>query len=109
GFELAPVDENHFVMPGTPVAVTFVPAVAGRPQELHVTGDGPKPSVSTLITETFTPSSVELGAFAGDYVSRELETTYTIRARDAGLVIQTQGRADIDLQPIMPDTFAGSL
>jgi CubicO group peptidase (beta-lactamase class C family) len=109
GFELTPVDANHFVLLGTPVAVEFVPAAAGRPQEIHVTGDGPKPSVSRLVTETFKPSSVQLGAFAGDYISRELETTYTIRARDAGLVIQIQGRADIDLTPIVPDTFTGNL
>ena len=67
GFELTPVDATHFVLLGTPVAVEFVPARAGRPQEIHVTGDGPKPSVSELVTEKFKPSSAELGAFAGDY------------------------------------------
>jgi hypothetical protein len=108
-FELAPVDANHFAVVGTPVAIEFVPATAGRPQEIHVTGDGPKPSVSQLVTDTFKPSSAQLGAFAGDYISRELETTYTIRARDAGLVIQIQGRADVDLKPIVPDTFTGNL
>ena len=109
GFELTPVDANHFVLVGTPVAIEFVPATAGRPQEIHVTGDGPKPSVSQLVIETFKPSSAQLGAFAGDYISRELETTYTISVREAGLVIQIQGRADITLKPIVPDMFTGNL
>ena len=109
GFELTPVDATHFVLLGTPVAVEFVPATAGRPQEIHVTGDGQKPSVSQLMSETFKPSRAELGAFTGDYFSPELETTYTVGVRDAGLVIQIQGRADIDLTPIVPDAFTGSL
>lgn len=108
-FELTPVDATHFVLLGTPVAVEFVPATASRPQEIHVTGDGPKPTVSELVAETFKPSSAELGAFAGDYISDDLETTYAIGVRDARLVIQIQGRADVDLTPILQDTFTGSL
>jgi CubicO group peptidase (beta-lactamase class C family) len=109
GFELIPVDETHFVMAAVGVAVEFVPATAGRPQEIRVTGDGPKPYASQLVTETPAPSRAALDAFAGDYRSCELDTAYAIRARDAGLVIQIQGRADIDLKPLLPDTFTGNL
>jgi len=99
--ELTPVSANRFVVRGTAIAVEFVPAAPGRPQEIHVTGAG-KPVVSQQVTTSFTPSSTELRALAGAYTSAELEGTYTLAARDSGLVIQIPGRADIVLQPIFP-------
>ena len=71
-----------------------------------MTGAGPKPIVSQLVT-AFAPSSTELRAFRGEYTSAEVEGTYTLTARDSGLVIQIPGRSDIALQPIFPDAFAG--
>jgi len=106
--ELTPVSANRFVVRGTAIAVEFVPAAPGRPQEIHVTGVG-KPVVSQQVTTSFTPSSTELRALAGAYTSAELEGTYTLAARDSGLVIQIPRRADIVLQPIFPDAFAGAI
>jgi hypothetical protein len=106
--ELTPVSANRFVVLGTTIAVEFVPAANGRAQEIHVTGTGPKPIVSQKL-DAFTPSSTELRAFAGAYTSPELEVTYTLAARDSGLVIQMPGRTDVVLQPIFPDAFAGAV
>src|SRR5713226_7085700 len=92
--ELTPVSENRFVVSGTPIAAEFVPAAPGRPQEIHVTGAGPKPVVSQQITASFAPSSTERRALAGEYTSREVEGTYTLAARESGLVIQIPGRSD---------------
>ena len=39
----------------------------------------------------------------------EVDGTYTLAARDSGLVIQIPGRADIVLQPVYPDAFAGTV
>jgi len=105
--ELTPVSEDRFVIPGTAVVVEFVPAASGRAQEIHETGTGPKPVVSQKV-DAFAPSSTELRAFAGEYTSPELEVTYTLAARDSGLVIQMPGRPDVVLQPIFPDAFAGA-
>jgi CubicO group peptidase (beta-lactamase class C family) len=107
--ELTPVSANRFVVSGTPIAAEFVPAASGRPQEIRVTGAGPKPVVSQQVTNSFAPSSMELRAFRGEYTSAEVEGTYTLAARDSGLVIQIPGRADIGLQPIFPDAFAGAI
>jgi CubicO group peptidase (beta-lactamase class C family) len=106
--ELIPVSANRFVVPEKSIAVEFVPGDTGRAQEIHVTGAGPKPMVSQLVA-AFAPSSAELRAFLGEYTSAELDVTYTLAARDSGLVLQMPGRADVVLQPLFPDAFAGAL
>lgn len=109
GFELTPIGQNRFVIPGTSVVAEFVPPTSGNPQEIRVTGAGPKPMVSQLITTPFTPSSAELRAFEGTYVSDELHGTYTVVAREPGLVIRIPARSDIPLQPVFTDAFGGSM
>jgi hypothetical protein len=104
GVELVPVNANRFLVSGGTITVEFLPAGTGRAQELHVIGVGPKPWVLQQ-QKAFTPSSTELRAFAGEYTSRELEVTYTVTARDSGLVALIPGRADVSLQPLFPDGF----
>jgi hypothetical protein len=72
-----------------------------------VTGTGLKPIVSQKL-EAFAPPGAELRTFAGEYTSPELEVTYTLAARDSGLVVQIPGRSDGVLRPIFPDAFAGT-
>ena len=50
-----------------------------------------------------------LGAYAGAYASDELDVTYTISAADGRLVVRIPGRAEIALQSIERDLFAGPL
>jgi CubicO group peptidase (beta-lactamase class C family) len=104
-FELVPISPNRFVIPGTPVVAEFIPPADGRPQQIRVTGTGPKPQISQQVTGTFSPSSAELHAFAGEYSSAELEVAYMVAEWDSGLVIRTPGRADIPIRPLLPDTF----
>ena len=103
-YELTPIATNRFVIMGTAVVAEFVPSTAGKPQELHVTGAGPKPSVSQLIAP-FTPSDAELRAFEGTYTSEEVDGTYTIAAHDSGLVLRVPTRTDMELQPVFTDAF----
>jgi CubicO group peptidase (beta-lactamase class C family) len=107
GFELTPIGPNRFVILGTPIVAEFVPPTSGKPQEIHVTGAGPKPTISQLITTSFTPSSAELRAFEGTYTSDEVHGTYAVVARDSGLAIQIPARADIPLEPLFTDAFSG--
>src|SRR5262249_1371303 len=106
--ELTPVSANRFVVLGTPIVVEFVPATPGRPQEVRGTGDDPKPTGSQKL-DAFAPSSRELRSFAGEYASPELDVTYTLIARNSGLVMQMPGRADVVLEPIFRDGFAGAV
>jgi CubicO group peptidase (beta-lactamase class C family) len=106
GFELTPIGPNRFVILGTPIVAEFVPPTLGKPQEIHVTGAGPKPTISQLITTSFTPSSAVLRAFEGTYTSDEVHGTYTVLARDSGLAIEIPGRADIPLEPLFTEAFS---
>jgi len=106
--ELTPVGANRFVVRGTPVSVDFVPPSHGRSQEIHVSGDGPKPRVSQLVTP-FGPAAAQLGLFEGVYSSPEVEGIFTLAARNAGLVMEIPGRANISLQPVFTDAFAGAI
>jgi CubicO group peptidase (beta-lactamase class C family) len=107
-YELTAISPNRFVIMGTSVVADFVPSVAGKPQELHVTGAGPKPYVSQLIPP-FTPSNAELRAFEGTYTSDEVDGTYTIVTSDSGLLLQVPTRADIRFEPVFTDAFSGKM
>lgn len=107
GTELTPVSANRFLSPSGSTELEFVPPVAGRAQELREGPVGQKPVVFQQVN-AFAPSSTELRAFAGEYVSPEIETRYTLAARESDLVIQIRGRADIVLRPIFADAFHGT-
>lgn len=106
GAELIPVATNRFVLPGTQVAVEFVPATNGRAQEARVTGVGSKPRVSQKLTPVDV-SSRKLRALAGEYFSSEIETTCVIRAHDSHLVATIPGRSDSIMSPVFKDGFSG--
>jgi len=106
--ELVPLDANRFAIPGSEIVVEFLAASNGHAQEALVTGLGPKPRVSQRLPP-FTTSSKELRAFAGDYRSSEIETTYTITARKSDLLVTMPGRSDELLRPVFQDAFAGSV
>jgi CubicO group peptidase (beta-lactamase class C family) len=106
--ELVPIGGNRFTLQGTAIVAEFVPPTAGKPQEVHVTGAGPKPMVSQLLAP-FTLSPADLRAFEGVYTSDEVRGTYTIVARDSGLVVQIPTRGEIVLQPVFADAFGGNI
>jgi CubicO group peptidase (beta-lactamase class C family) len=107
--EFVPMGGNRFSVPGTPIVAEFVEPREGRPRQIRVTGAGPTPFVSDQVVEGFAPTAAQLRAYTGRYASADLGVTYTVVARDAGLVIQIPGRAEIALQPVFPDAFYGSL
>jgi CubicO group peptidase (beta-lactamase class C family) len=109
GFELTPIGGNRFVILGTSFVAEFRPRTPDNPQEIHVTGAGTKPIVSQLITTPFNPSTAQLRAFEGTYTSEEVHGTYTVVARDSGLVIQIPTRSEISLQPLFSDAFGGNI
>jgi hypothetical protein len=107
-YELTPIAPNRFVIMGTPVVAEFVPSTAGKPPEFRVTGAGPKPRVSRLVAP-FTPASAELRGLEGTYTSDEVGGTYTIVARDSGLLLQVPTRRDIELEPAFTDAFVSKM
>lgn len=53
----------------------------------------------------FTPSRVELGAFAGTFYSEELDATYNVTLGDSGLVVRHRKLQDARLTPAFSDGF----
>jgi hypothetical protein len=107
GWPITPLGADRFAIPGTPITLEFATGTGGG-RTLHIVGEQPTPAVLERVA-SYTPAAPVLAALAGDYRSDELPTTYTLRVKDGALVAVAPGRTAIALQPIRPDTFAGSL
>jgi CubicO group peptidase (beta-lactamase class C family) len=103
-FDLTPVSANRVLFRSG--MLEFAPAAAGVPKQWQVL-DGNGQQVAALKSAAFAPSTDDLRPLAGDYISHEIDVTYSIAVRNSDLVIQPPGRADILLQPFARDTFAG--
>jgi CubicO group peptidase (beta-lactamase class C family) len=103
--ELTPVNANRFLMGNNAIALEFDPPTADRAQEWRLMYQGRDPG--RLQLATFAPSARDLRTYAGEYSSPEVGVTVTIEARESGLVVQSAGRADIVLQAVSQDVFAG--
>ncbi|HEX5214977.1 MAG TPA: hypothetical protein VFV98_05910, partial [Vicinamibacterales bacterium] len=88
--------------------IEFVSAASTGARELHFTPAGGKPRVFQR-ADVLMLSSAELQQFAGDYVSPEIQVTYTVVARQGDLMVQRPGRAAIILRPLLPDAFTGAV
>jgi CubicO group peptidase (beta-lactamase class C family) len=108
GWPLVPLGANRFRIPTTTITLEFAAGASSGSRTLRVVGDRPTPAVLERVA-SYTPSPAQLASVAGDYRSEDLATTYALRVRDGALVADVPGRASIALQPIRPDTFAGSL
>jgi hypothetical protein len=103
-FDLNPVDARHAHGPGR-MMFEFIPATAGHPRELHVTG---RRVVDTdFVLTAYIPQAAEPRAFGGQYWSDELQVAWTVLARDSGLMIQMPGQVPSPLQPFEKDAFIG--
>ena len=107
GWPIVPLGANRFAIPGTAITLEFA-AAAGGERTLRIVGERPRPAVLERVA-SYTPSAADVAALAGDYRSEELSTTYALRVREGTLIADVPGRTSIALQPIRPDTFAGSL
>ena len=108
GWPLVPLGANRFRIPTTTITLEFAAGASSGSRTLRIVGERPTPAVLERVA-SYTPSAAELASVAGDYRSEELSTTYALRVREGTLIADVPGRASIALQPIRPDTFAGSL
>ena len=63
------------------------------------------PLVTLVREDTYAPSAADLAAFAGTYVSEEIETTLTIEVRNGELVVRRRPDTVIALRPHSRDRF----
>jgi len=105
--ELSALSENRFQLVVYPVTFTFSDAAAGAPQRLTVQSPGAaKPDIFELVTE-FKPTPDELMAYAGAYVSKEIDPVYRIVVENGGLVLKRLKSKPEKLDPALPDYFLG--
>jgi CubicO group peptidase (beta-lactamase class C family) len=103
-FDLNPLDARHAHGPGR-MMFEFIPATAGHPRELHVTGR--RAMDTDFVLTAYIPQAAELRAFGGQYWSDEMQAAFTVLVRDSGLMIQLPGQAPSPLQPFEKDAFLG--
>lgn len=99
GLPLEPVDDSHFMVFGTPV--TFDGPANGVPRALWVEALGD----SMIRMPVFQPPTAQLGEFAGDYWSDEVEAWYRIGLRDSTLVLRRPKSGPESLSPVFSDAF----
>jgi CubicO group peptidase (beta-lactamase class C family) len=86
--------------------LVFPRATRPSDQELHVLSPPLQPAVFKRLPPA--PASVELTAFAGRYYSSDLAATYEVVIQASALAIKRPRIADLRLEPVSADQFAGA-
>jgi CubicO group peptidase (beta-lactamase class C family) len=86
----------------------FVTAEAGKPRRLEEIFDGDKIGDYDWVTPA-NPSADELAAYAGAYVSEEIEPTYRIAVQDGMLTLTRLRHGPDTLLPAIHDVFVGDI
>ena len=105
--ELKPISENRFQLVLYPVTFTFTEAAAGAPQRMAVLAPGAeKPDLFDLVLE-FKPTHDQLTAYAGTYVSEEIDPIYRVSVENSSLFLKRLKSKPERLQPTLEDHFNG--
>jgi CubicO group peptidase (beta-lactamase class C family) len=105
--ELTPLAANLFQLAAFPVKFTFDRAATGGPRRLSIQGESqPEADVFEAVTE-FKPTPEQLSAYAGSYVSEEIEPVYRIAVENTSLVLKRLKSEPQKLQPAIVDYFEG--
>jgi CubicO group peptidase (beta-lactamase class C family) len=111
-YVLKPAGDAHFHIAGVPwgdqLDLHFVAATADQPRRMEQSFGGGKPRVYEAVT-TFNPSDIQLAAYAGSYVSEEIDPVYRIVVRDGNLKLERLKKQTETLQPTVQDVFSGGI
>jgi CubicO group peptidase (beta-lactamase class C family) len=107
GREMTALSESRFGLADRPGELTFAGTGDGPAQRLSIQFPGStKPDVYERVAE-FLPTPNELAAFAGSYVSQELDPIYRIVVENSSLVLKRLKSKPETLEPTLADTFWG--
>lgn len=107
GREVAALSENRFRLANSPGELTFPDPATGPAQRLSIQFPGTNnPDVYQRVAE-FRPAPGELAAFAGSYVSREIDPVYRIAVENGSLVLKRLKAKPEKLEPTIADSFWG--
>ena len=110
---LIPMAENRFRVAGQLVEISFTdgarPGLEGRVREdarFESSTSQMRRAPVTFEKQTLPPANAsQLGAFAGEYYSQELDARYRITADDSTLMIHVGTGAPTPARPVFGDTF----
>ena len=102
----APLELRHlggarFEVPSTGIGLTF------GERKVHVTLGDARPIAYDLVSASAAPTTSELEALTGRYVSDEAEATVDVRLRDGKLEVSGRRLRPIVLEHVFGGTFAG--
>ena len=105
-FALAPVSSTEFHSVEAPLSIEiqFERSVESESWSLQILMDGKKPDTLHGI-EAISLAPDQLGLYAGDYYSEELQVVYRIVIEDGKLSIRHKKLPACPLQPVKKDTF----
>jgi CubicO group peptidase (beta-lactamase class C family) len=107
GREMTALSDSRFRLASGPGELTFPDAAGGPAQRLSIHFPGAKqPDVYERVAE-FQPTPNELAAFAGSYVSQEIDPVYRIAVEGGSLVLKRLKSKPETLEPTITDTFWG--
>lgn len=110
--ELKPFAPDHFHVADVPwgndIDLHFVPADAGKSRRLESSFGEDKPDVHEAVTP-FVPTAAELPAYAGAFVSEEIDPVYRIAIEDGKLTLNRLKQKPDALQPATRDVFTGEI
>ncbi len=111
-YVLKPVSETFFHIADVPwgdqANFHFEPAAGDNPRRLlNSFGDG-KPDVFVSVAP-FTPTTPDLGDFAGSYVSQEIEAVYRMVVQDGKLILIRLKHKSDPLAPRILDVFSAEV
>ncbi|PYT22945.1 MAG: hypothetical protein DMG57_33630 [Acidobacteria bacterium] len=106
--ELAPLADNRFLLVVFGVAFTFDQVAPGARWRLSIRG--PEQETSDIFEPAIQaqPTPDELNAYAGSYVSEEIEPVYRITVQNGSLVLKRLKSKPQQLRPALVDYFDGS-
>jgi CubicO group peptidase (beta-lactamase class C family) len=107
---IAPTSDSTFALRGVQASLTFHRAADGKVTglTLHQNGDQRATRLEGEAPARWTPSAVELGQFAGRYLSDELEALYTLEVRGDSLFARNIRTDAVRLRPGEADTFTAT-
>lgn len=105
-FPLEPVSPTHFRGVGAPMSVDlFFSAAEPSPGRTVDVQAGSQPRYTLEPIALVTPIPSELLAYAGDYYSDEVDTTYQVYVADGKLYIRQEHGKPVALGPLVKDEF----
>jgi CubicO group peptidase (beta-lactamase class C family) len=104
--ELTPLGGSRFQVAGTPLEARFEPAADGKMSLVEKWGEAGAPRTYESVP-SFSPKAKELEAYAGDYVSDEIDMIYRMRFENGRLMLVRSKWKKSALEPAVTDRFMG--